>query len=192
MPNNSNTDFYGKKAFISKGFALLLGIAAIYMLLGVWIPIITKHKFESLFDFIFLFFFPIPCTLLAIYFFHTAGIIWGEISSRGIRKFSICLSLLLAALLLILISGIRKSISQSDEVFWAEVGTSVIMVTTGLFYLLVKRWIFMCFSVNEVIDYDAHRRATKLYFGFLGLSIWSDIVAITVFLPKGHKAPKSI
>lgn len=185
MSNNSNeTDLCSKKRLISKGLALLLGITAMYILWGVWVPIITKQKFKTLFDLIFLLTFPFPCTALSIYFFHSAGIMWKGISSRGIHKLSVCLSLIFSALLLIIISGIKGSISPRDEFFWTEVPTTFIMIATGLFHLQLKRGLFKSFSVAVVIDYAAHRRATKLYFIFLGLSVWYDIVGATEFLPK--------
>lgn len=184
MSDNLNANFYEKKEFILKGLAFLLGSAAIYMLWVVWIPAITKHKFDFPFDGIFLLFFSAPCTVLAIYFFHAAVIIWRGISSKGIRKLSVCLSFLLAILLLILVSGIRKSCSSSYEVFWNEVTTSFIMVASGVFYLLIKPWLFKSFSVNEVIDYNAHRKATKLYFGFLVFFTWSTFLATIQLLPK--------
>ncbi|MDH4202145.1 MAG: hypothetical protein OEV87_04565 [Phycisphaerae bacterium] len=130
--------FSEAKRVISKVLALLLVTTAIYILWGVWIPVITIHKFNSLSDFIFLFIFPVPCTFLAIYFFHTATILRRGISSKGIHKLSVCLSLLFAALVLVIISGFKEPLSPKDEPLWSEVSPSFIMIAGGLFFLQIK------------------------------------------------------
>ena len=153
MPNNSNSAvFCGKKRAISKVLALLLTATALYMLWGIWIPIIKTHEFNSLFDLIFLFIFPVPSTFLAIYFLHTATILRRGISARGIHKFSVCLSLLFAALVLVIFLGIKKFISPSKNFFWMEFPTAFVMIAAGIFFLPVKRGLLRCFSVTDVFD----------------------------------------
>ena len=176
--------FSESKGIISKVLVLLLVTTAIYILLGIWIPIIRIHKFNSISDFIYLFIFPLPCTFLAISFLHAAKILYRGISPKGIHKLSVCLSLLFAALVLIIISGFKETLSPKNEPLWDKVPTSIIMIAGGLFFLQIQRWLSKSFSVSQALDYRAHRKSTKLYFGFLGLTIWSDIAGTTEFLSK--------
>lgn len=182
--NAGRIAFCGKKKVISRILALLFTVTAIYILWGIWAPFIRGHKLKSLFDFISLLDFRVPCTFLAIYFFHVGIILRRGISSKGIYKLSVCLSLLFSALILVIFLGIKESVSPKDTFSLAEVPISLIMIAGGIFFLKIKPSLFKCFSVNEVIDYVRHKVATKLFFGFLALLIWFDFAGKTKFLPK--------
>ncbi|MBN1126172.1 MAG: hypothetical protein JXA82_14280 [Sedimentisphaerales bacterium] len=173
-----------KKSVFSKGLALLIGVVGIFAVFSVWVPIITKHRFENFSDVVFLFIFPIPCTLVGLYFLHTAGRLWPGISSNGIHKLSVCLSFIFAIMALNLFSILKESTHVEDDIVWGLLQNFPLIILGGLFYLSVKRCLLKWFSVSEVIDYNAHRKATKLYFFFLALSFWNAISSVTQLLPK--------
>lgn len=169
---------------ISKGISLLAGVAGLYILFGIWFPVITKHHFESIFDIVFLFIFSIPVTCVAVYFLYTAGNLWKGISSRGINKLSVCLSIILAVLLLPVLAKIKPANLESDESFWMVMDVPIVMIIAGIFYLFLKKCIHKWYTIEEEYDSNAHTRATKLYFGFLAVFLWSSVSQISNLLPK--------
>ena len=58
------------------------------------------------------------------------------------------------------------------------------MALGGLFYLAVKHCLFKWFALSEVLDYAAHRRATKVYFGLLAYALWTAMAVTIELLPR--------
>ena len=171
-----------KRQIIAKGISLIIGGLGLYTLWTVWLPIITKYCFESFSDIIFLFIFPVPVTCIAIYFFYTAKILWTGLSSKGVCKLAVSLSIIFAGLLLGRIGDI--ALTLLDKSVWSIIEAPFIMIMAGFFYLLAKKGMFGLFSIQQEYDMKAHHRATKLYFGFLAFIIWSSVSNIVDLLPR--------
>jgi divalent metal cation (Fe/Co/Zn/Cd) transporter len=173
-----------KRLVISKGIALLIGGVGLFLIWTTWFHIITRYHFESLWDVLFLFIFPIPCTLVALYLLSAAKCLWLTISSKGIHKLSISLSAIFAVLIFSVVGKLESTIYESDKLFWRLINVPFALIMAGIFYLSVKRCLFKWFSVSEEFDSKAHERATKCYFGFLAFSIWNAVSQTSEFLPK--------
>jgi hypothetical protein len=171
-----------EERIISRGLALFIGAVGLYIVWSVWYSVITRHLYDSVSHIFFLIVFPIPATCVAIYFFHTVIVLWQGLSSRGICKLSIVLSIMFAILLLSISKLIIPDIIAKP--FWSMVSFMFIIILAGIFCLCIKRYIFRWFSVQEEIDFAAHQRAVKLYFGFLAFFLWTTVTRTVDFLPK--------
>jgi len=170
-----------KKSLGSRALGLLIGALGLYIVLTIWIPMAANWRPFGFFDIFFLFTFPIPVTLVGIYFLHTAGHLWRGLSSKGLRKASVCLAFLLAAMALLSLS--RRFPDRGDSV-WTVILAPLAIALGGLFYLAVKHCLFKWFALSEVMDYAAHRRATKVYLGVFSLAFWTAIANTTELLPS--------
>jgi len=167
------------KSLGSKALALLIGALGLYIVLTIWIPMAANWRPFGFFDIFFLFTFPIPVTLVGIYFLHTAGHLWRGLSSKGLRKASVCLAFVFGAFTLLP----RTFIDRGDTV-WTVILAPLAIALGGLFYLAVKHCLFKWFALSEVMDYAAHRRATKVYLGVFSLAFWTAIANTTELLPR--------
>ena len=173
-----------KRLAISRGIALLIGAIGLYLLWTIWFSIITNYRSESPWSVLFLFTFPLLCTLVALYFLNAAKCLWQAISSKGICKLSISLSAIFAVLIFSIVGKFESMVYESDKLFWGLIGIPFALIMAGIFYLSVKRCLFKWFSVPEECNLKAHTRATKCYFGILAFSIWNAASETSEFLPR--------
>ena len=173
-----------QKQLISKLLAVLISAVACYILWSVWFPIFTKPFFDSPFDYIFLFIFPIPCTLVALYFLNTARHLWTPISSLSIHKLSVSISIIFAITLLGILSKTASAIFPSQKYIENRPTETVAIIIAGLFYLAAKKCLHKWFSVPKEIYPNINRFATKVYFWILAFSVWATVSQTADFLPR--------
>ncbi len=177
MPESPENAPLGKKQLLTKALALLISAAALYPLYLIWPPVISDFEYESPREYIFLFIFSIPMTLLAFYFLHSAWILWKGLSPKGIHRLCVCLAWIFAGLLITLVA-------QLIEASLHDFSTPLIIIAAGLFYLMAKRYLSKWLSVHGQMEYSNRARAAKLYFGFLALFLWQALSTLTNLLPK--------
>lgn len=179
MPESPENAPLGKKQLLAKAIALLISAAALYPLYLIWPPVISDFEYESFSQDFFLFIFPIPMTLLAFYFLHSAWILWKGLSPKGIHRLCVCLAWIFAGLLITLVA-------QLIEASLHDFSSPLIMIAAGLFYLMAKRYLSKWLSVHGQMEYSNRARAAKLYFGFLALFLWQALSSLLIDLFPRH------
>ena len=180
-----------KNIIIARLIAVLIAMLAIYIILGIWWAIFTGPEFELWFDLVFLFIFPIPMTLLVIYFAYVAIKVWQSLSYNSICKLSGVFSIILTGVLMTMVEQFKPDDLQFDEIMLTEIELPILMIVAGLLYLAFKRCLLQWFAVEEDFNYYDHKRGTKLYFGFLAFFIYSAISSTVELLPRASDSQYS-
>ncbi len=161
---------------IARIAAVLVAAGGLYIIYAVWWPMLHK-KYESYFDFVFLFIFPIPASVAGVYLIYVGKKLWGGLSDQNTRQLAIVIS---AAIVIFVLPLIDKF--KPVEVFTEEHGyiifTPVLMICGGLFYLRLRKTLFDRLKIIKELNYKRHVRAVKIYFGFLALTVFSAISRI--------------
>ena len=174
-----------KSIVIARIIAVVIVILALYMVIGTLWPVLSDFDIRDPHDYLFLLFFPIPMTLLGMYFFYVAAQIWQDrLTYKNLCKLSGVLSIILVFMLIAIVEGIYKEAFQYEEIALSQIQTPILMILAGILYLALKRRLLDWFAVEEEFNYYKHKSGTKLYFGFLALFIWTAISSTAHLLPR--------
>ena len=123
--------------------------------------------------------------------FYIGKNLWSGFSDQNTRQLSIVISVVIIILLLPLINKLMPTNIFPEEYLWTSILIPILMIFGGLFYLWLRKILFQWLKINEELNYKRPVKVTKIYFGFLSLSIFSAVINIIMAFAKKEPGSKN-
>jgi hypothetical protein len=142
-----------------------LGIYFVCIIIFSLANIITS--FDNLYDFIFLFVFPIPFFIFGLYCIYSGCRLWLMISPENVRRVLFVSSIIF---FFILVSFFPKAASSTEVSAFL---TLLFMMPAGIFYILSNRLFLKALRLPAEINWTQREKSARRFFGWFSFFLLS-------------------
>ena len=156
--------------------AIVLGVFFIYIIVSAYLR--RFPSFESVFEVIFLFIFPMPVLAFGCYCIYCGYHFWFKMSPQNLRRILFVITIIIFLFLLPVFGGQEKN----SIIFMFSI--PLLMIPAGIFYISSIRLFLRLLALPTEINWTQREKSARRYFGWFGFFlIISSFNLLRIFLP---------